>query len=394
MKQLLTCCLSILIIGAVNAQKEPKGSPTKAESYLSKGDLSNAKVEIDKAMTIEKIAAKADTWLTKAKVYQAIALEGDDGAIAITMEAYNKYKEMDPKGGIFVDLQNIAGFQGEYFNKGSESYNDEDYDASLANFHRALQVSPNDSLTIYYSALAAYQADKKDITLKHYKKLMALNYADAETYGNAIYIAKDILEDNDEALVIVQEAQKKFPENSQFKYDEINIYLKQGNQEVALEKLESAGQEDPENPSVQLQLALFKDNMAYNAMTEGDKETSKELFEQAIAHYSKVLEVKDGDDFIANYNLGVIYVNLAKGRYDAVRAMDMTTYNKDGKRITEEGNKIIANALPLIEKATEITPGDVEAWRALMQIYTQLKMNDKAEAALNKVDELTGAAAK
>jgi len=394
MKQLLTCCLLILIIGAAHAQKEPKGSPNKAENYLTKSDLPNAKAEIDMAITIEKTAAKAPTWLTRAKVYQAIALEGDDSAIATTMDAYNKYKEMNPKGAVLIDLQNIAGFQGEYFNKGSESYNEEDFDASLANFQRALQVTPDDSLTIYYTALAAYQADKKVITLKHYKKLMAMNYADEETYGNAIYITKDLLEDNEEALALVLEAQEKYPDTQQFKYDEINIYLKQGNQEVALEKLENARKMAPENPSIHLQLALFKDNMGYNAMIEGNLEKSKDLYDQAIGHYNEVLEVTKGDDFIANFNLGVIYVNLAKATYDVVRAMDITAYNKDGKRITEEGNKIILNALPFIEKATEITPDDVEAWRALIQIYTQLKMNDKAEAALNKVDELEGVAEK
>jgi len=394
MKQILTCCLFIFLIGAAQAQKEPKGSPPKAEGYLAKDDLTNARAEIDKAITIEKTAAKSDTWLTRGKVYQAIAIGGDDDAIPVAMEAYTKYKEMEPKAASLIDLQNIAGFQGAFFNIASEAYNDEIYDVSLTNFQKALSITPKDSLTLVYVALAAYQNDAKDLTLKYYRESMALDYADVDIYLNAVYIAKDILEDYDAALAFTLAGQEKFPTEPQFVYDEINVYLKTDRQDDALAKLQVAAEMNPENSSVHLQLAMFKDNMAYNAMVENKWESARPLFDEAITHYRRVLEIKNGEDFIVNFNLGVIYVNLAKEQYDQVRDMDMARYEKEGKPLIQKGNEIIKNALPLMEKATQITPDDVGAWQALMQVYTQLKMNDKAEEAYGKVEALEGAEAK
>ena len=111
MKKLLLLSLSLLVSGMIYAQKEPKGSPSKAKTYLTKEDYVNAQAEIDKAITLEKYSGKQDTWVTRGKVYQAMALAGDESAVAIAMESYNKAKEIDPESGWakLADFQDIAG---------------------------------------------------------------------------------------------------------------------------------------------------------------------------------------------------------------------------------------------------------------------------------------------
>ncbi len=392
MKRLLLLTLSFLVVGMIYAQKPPKGSPMKAESYLAKNELENAKAEIDKAVTLEKHSSKQDVWITRAKVYQAIAVAGGDEAIGIAMESYTKAKEIDPESNAaqLLDLQNISQFHGNYFNIASEAYNAEDYDKSLNNFRKALMVIPDDSTTLYYAALAAYQGDNQEVTLDLYEVIIEMNYADKELYGSAIYIAKETLKDTDRAMILIKQGQTAYPDHNQFKYDEINIYITLGNDEEALKQLEAAVLKDPGNSSLHIQLGLFKDNTGYNLMIEKKWDEARPKYEAAKGHYENALEIKP-DDFIVNYNLGVIYVNLAKEHYDIVRDMDIKTYNKSGKEVMAKGNSIIVKAIPYIEKSTQLNDKDVDAWKALQQIYTQLKMNDKAEAAFNKVEELEAA---
>ena len=73
MKRLLLLTLSFLVVGMIYAQKPPKGNPVKADSYLAKNELEKAKAEIDKAVTLEKHSGKQGVWITRAKIYQAIA---------------------------------------------------------------------------------------------------------------------------------------------------------------------------------------------------------------------------------------------------------------------------------------------------------------------------------
>ncbi len=391
MKKLVVLTLSLLVSGVIFAQKEPKGSPGKAESYLTKNDLENAKAEIDKAITLEKQAGKSGTWFTRGKVYQAIATQGgDDSAIPVAMEAYAKVKEIDPNGSQakLLDIQNIAQFQGFYFNKASEGYNAEDYTTALNNFKKALQIIPNDSLTLYYGSLAAYQNDDYNSQLEMYLGMMEYGYADREIYSNAIYTAKESLGDNEKAMTVIKKGQEAYPEHAQFRYDEINIYLEEGKDQEALAELTSALEKDPDNYTLHLQLGLFKDNIAYNSMTAKDWDAARAKYAEAQGHYEEALRITENDNFVANFNLGVIYVNLAKEHYDTVRDMDIATYNKSGKEVLAKGNEIISKAIPYIQKATELEPKDVEAWKALQQIYTQLKMNDKAEEAFNMVEKL------
>ncbi len=387
----LLLTLSLLFSGMIYAQKGPKGNPAKAEAYLAKNEIENAKAEIDVAITLEKQSAKQNTWITRGKIYQNLAIAGDDSALPIAIESYNKAKEIDPESSAaqLLDVQNIAQLHGTYFNLASEAYNDEDFEKSLSNFQKALMVIPDDSTTIYYGALAAYQGDKFETTLDLYELMVEKNYADKELFSSAIYLAKETLKDNDRALKLIKQSQEAYPDHGQFKYDEINIYLSTGRDAEALVQLEEAIKKEPKNSSLHLQMGLFKDNSGYSAMIEKDWDTARAKYGEAKEHYLTALELKP-DDFIANYNLGVIYVNLAKELYDKIRDMDIATYNKSGKGITAEANAIIEQAIPYIEKSTALNEKDVDAWKALQQIYTQLKMTDKAEAAFNKVEELEG----
>ncbi|MEQ9424856.1 MAG: tetratricopeptide repeat protein [Cyclobacteriaceae bacterium] len=403
MKKILAIFLSLMIVGFVNAQKPPKGSPSKAESYLAKDDLSNAKAEIDMAITIEKTASKANTWLTRAKVYQAIAIAGDDEAIPVAMEAYGKYKEMNPGGAQLVEIQNIPAFHGSFFNRAGEAYNqaltlaDEGKEAeaqgqfteSMEYFQKALKVMPTDTSAMMFGASAAYQAGDNDATLGFYRRIIDMGGAQEDIYNNAIYLARNEMEDIDTALELIGQAKEAFPENTQYRKDEIQIYLDQGREKEALEKLETAVAKDPDDGALHLQLGMFKDNLAYNLTLDDKWEEAREMYGETQGHYEKVLALNP-DDFVANFNLGAMYVNLSKEYYDKVNDMDIATYNKEGKEVLAKGNDVIKKSIPLLKKATELNPEDVETWKALQRIYTRLKMNKEAEDAFNKVEELGG----
>lgn len=372
-----------------------KGSVAKAESYLAKSDFISAKGEIDVAITIEKTASKSRTWFTRGKIYQAIATSEDESikaidpeALAKCVEAYNKVLEKEKANSSYavISTTNLDQIWGNFLNAGGTSYGEEDYELALSNFEKALLVKPEDSTTLFYTGIAAQQSGKSDQTLVNYYKMVDLGYASADIYSTIIYFERQG-GNNEKALEITRAAQKAFPQDSKFGQEEISLLLAMDKLEEAKSELLSAIEEDPSNVTLHLNLGVLYDNIGSAKASEGNKEEARANYDLAKASYLKAVEI-DPENFIGNFNAGVIYVNLAKEYFDEARDMDLKTYNKKGPAMEEKGRTILKEGLPLLVKALEISPDDVDGLRALQQVYAALKMYDEAEAVMNKLDAL------
>jgi len=107
-------------------------------------------------------------------------------------------------------------------------------------------------------------------------------------------------------------------------------------------------------------------------------ELTKKLDEQkgqAKAGYEKALQIEP-NNFDANYNMGVYYFNEGVQVKSKVDAMDMASYNKEGKAVEEETVAKFKQALPYFEKAWAVK--QEEALKTnLLQTYNILKQLDK-----------------
>ena len=391
MKYVLMILMALVVSTQVYAQKPPKGSVTKAESYLGKGELDKAKAEIDVAVGIEKNATKSKTWYTRGKIYQQIALNGDESAIAETVAAVEKVREMENESNptrVFSE-QLLDGLYGEYFNQGAEDFNGSDYASAVANFERSLMVRPGDSITLYYAALAAYSGDDTEKSAEFFKTFAETGKANEDAYTRWIYLERELNKDYDAALAAIDMAKQQFPDNLDYMRDEINILMLTDRMDEAREKIVVAIERDPDNYTLYLTLAFMYDNLATTAIQNDDYETAKENLGVAVENYGKVLELKP-DNVEATFNLGVVYVNLAKEHYDLARDMDYATYQKEGPAKMKMGDDVLKKGIPYMEKAHELSPEDVDILQALQQMYNQLKMNDKAMEVTDKIEALQG----
>lgn len=390
---LVVCALSIQL-----AHAQYKGSVGKAESNLAKGDLEAAKGEIDVAITDEKNAGKSRTWFTRGKIYQAIATSNnptitalDDQAIEKSAAAYQKTQEMESEGSptYYLAQQNIDDLWGSFINVGGDAYSNEDYETAYEQFMIALRVKPKDSLTTYYAAAAAQQSGEFENALERYYEMIENGDAGNDVYSTVAYLERAEMKNDQKALEIVQQARELYPDDDKFAKEEINLLIALEQVDEAREKLESEIERDPENVSLRLNLGIMYDNLGTAMMADGKVDEGKAAYQKALGAYGKAVEV-DPTNFIGLYNYGAVYVNLGKVYLDEARDMDLKTYQKQGPALLEKAQAELKSALPYLEKAHEVEPQDTDALRALYQVYQQLKMNDKAEEAYNKLEALEG----
>ncbi len=393
MKNLLLLIAGVFLFTASYAQK---GSVAIAEALLNKGDVAGAKAEVDIAVTIDKNIEKSRTWLIKGKIYKEIALSEDpavsglmptDEAIKEATAALQKSLLLETKGSTNYNLAEyeVEDFWSKYLNGGGEDYSAENFKSSYEKFYKAAIIKPTDSLTLFYAGVAAQQAEMSKESMAMYYRLVEQNDASEDVFVNIVYVERSENKDDAKALSVLQKAKAAYPENADFMREEINILIamKQANQ--AIEKLEAAIEREPDNSSLYLNLAVLYDNLGLESTTSEDLASAKAYFAKAQTNYEKTIGI-EADNFVANFNVGVIWVNNAKEFYDKARAMDLKTYQKEGGKLVEEGDKTLSKALPYLETAHASKPEDCDVMRALMQVYTQLKQTPKAEAMLNKQD--------
>lgn len=396
MKKIIIISLILSIASLSIAQK---GSVNKATGYLMKEDFASAKAEIDVAVTIEKNAAKSKTWFERGRIYQAIAISADPAvnsldaeAISKAVDSFNKVKSMEREiapNSILSD-QNIEGLWGKFINDGGTVYGEEKFDEAYDNFMKALIVKPTDSLTLLYAGVCAQQGEKYENTLKHYYKLDELDYGSVDVYATLVYIERAINEDEETALKVVKKAQQKYPNEARFGQEEISILINLKRLDQAKDKLVESIKEDPENANLHLNLAIMYDNIAGTlAEEDGKEEEAKKSYDLALEQYIETIRVEP-DNYVANYNAGALYVNQAKQYYDQVNGMDLKTYQKQGPVLEKKADEILINGIAYMEKAISLKE-DVDGLNILMQMYKRMKMLDKAEGILNRLDELQAA---
>ncbi|WP_422358924.1 tetratricopeptide repeat protein [Reichenbachiella sp.] len=391
--KLFVLTLALLMSVASFAQK---GSVTKADAYLTKNEYAKAKAEIDVAITIEKNAAKSKTWFVRGKIYQAIATSTDEAVSSLdaealdkSVEAYNKVISMDKETSPnnLISNTNLDAMWGNYINIGGTVYGEEKFGEALANFEKALKVKPTDSVTLLYAGVAAQQSGDNDKTMDYYYQMVDANIANGDVISTLIYLERTHSKDNEKALELVRKAKELYPTETKFGQEEISLLLTMDKVDEARTKLETAIEKDPTNVNLHLNLGVLYDNLGSAKLEAGEKEVARENYNKAKDSYIKALEI-DSDNFVANFNTGVIYVNLAKEYYDEVNSMNLKDYDRYGPAKLAEGDETLKKGLPYMEKATSIQPDDLTGLRALQQMYTRLKMMDKAEAILDRVDAL------
>ncbi len=368
-KSVIFLLVAMMTAGTVLAQKK---NVVSAYNYLRKDKLAKAKEAIDPAIEHEKTMGDAKTWYYYGNVYLSIHLTEeeeykalDENPLEKAYNAYLKSLELDDKEEFTDELNDrIQVCAQQFFNKGVNEYNEENYTQAADAFALSAEVNNNlgnvDSAAIFYAAQSAYFGQNYDNAKEYFNTLLDINYQDPAIYRMLSDIYKQT-GDTTSATQILLDGRKFFPDDYNLIVDAANIYLSTGQNQEALDVLNLAIEKDDTNATL-----FFAAGTVYDKMKK---------YDEAAEMYISAIEV-DPNYFDANYNLGALYYNQAAEKIIEAGELPLNEMEKYDQLI-KEGTELMQKALPYLEKADSIQPADAVTLQTLKEIYTRLKMMEK-----------------
>ncbi len=266
---------------------------------------------------------------------------------------------------------------GQYVNKAIMHYEEGDFDKSFRAFEMALKVAdspyftePLDTGLVFNAGFVASLAGNHKDALPYLERSKDMGYGDGNVY---VMIKEAYIETGDSlrAERILQEGFEKFPEDNMVLVELVNFYMATENSEAALNYLDLAKEQEPNNPTFH-----YAEGFLWDGLGEQEK---------AIEAYTRATEI-DPDYFDAFYNLGVIYFNEAVQMLEAANEiMDNVEYEK----ARDEAFKVLRKAVPYLEQAHVINPEEEYTMETLRVLYYRLGMEDELEEMNRKLGRET-----
>ena len=403
MKKYFVFVIALTLGFSAAAQKKEIKTATKE---LAKGNYEKAGVALDAAEAF--LGSMDEKYKSQYYLQRSIYLlnngEPDFSTVKKSIEALKLVTAPAQAQGVKDQTQNLKA---HLVNKGSSLLKTSDYETSSEYFENAYKLSPNDTVYLFYAASTSVNAKIYDRSLAMYEELKSLGYTgieenyyatNAETQVEELFgskVLRDLSVKSKSHINAKDETTKsKFPEIIK---NIALIYVQNGNNEKALEAMAIARAEDPDN----LDLLLTEANVYYSM---GNNTKFKELLEVAIQ--------KDPINPELQYNLGVIsaetndfenskkyyqraielkpdytnaYINLAAlilGQEESV----LEEMNKLGSSAADDRkydelkakrNQLYLDAIPYLESAFGIDPGNYQAAKTLANIFSAVGNTDK-----------------
>ncbi len=310
------------------------------------------------------------------------------------IEAFNKSLSISNEYKSQIDDQNKYFWANlfnrgvSYYQKGVNTTNEDSskvfFDKSINMFEYAAQLEPDSSDTYKNLAFVYMGAGENEKAISPLQKLIKLEHSlDGYKYLGEIYYNQGIMLKNqfstsnstedslkaiekfNEAIQVLQEGRKYYPDNPDLLLTLSNSYINADKVDVALDTFKEGVEKDPNNK-------YYRYNYGVLLLGKNDYEAAAEQFKKAI-------EI-DPEYQNAIYNLAVTYVKWGT-------EINKTAEDKGEMDNTEYKEKY-QQALPYLEKSVELQPDQAATWELLGKVYTVLDMQDDAQNAFNKADEL------
>jgi len=449
MKKLIFVLLPIFLLAFGNqaeAQEISKPKETKAIQHLADGELDMAKAHIDGYFADpknEKKLAKGGPWVTRGKIYHAIAVSDNeeyqalsDNPVEIAMESYEKVKELEKDNSmdylevwgptITGQAPQVDQLYAEMFNNAVEAFNNEDLRGAVNYFEKTLIVIPADTNAMMNIIQAGYQLEDDDLVIEYSQKLIDdENYKGDFPYKAIAQIeltkARDYELDIDQykgelraAYIEAENAEDSAAVKKEYAETISNLEKAQAEArkyyEKALEFINPGLEKFPDNQDlrtlqVNAYLKMDENEKAIESMeaTLASNPDDKQLYfnlgvlydrlenlEKSSENYQKALEL-DPSYYDALFNLGALYYGIGNKRINQGNEfVDMRgNYTDDkGKELHEEGKEYFEKAVPYFEKAHEIEPDDRQILEVLYRLHSVLEHEEKLDAIEQKLDQL------
>lgn len=375
-------------------------------------ELADGKEAIEKAMEHEKTNRWAKTWYYAGNIYFniATAMKGkcedvEPEALTKSVEAYTKalkYNfedeelknvDLDTQEGAMKFMMALSNQDTEYddqaytadivgrrfpglsnmlINKGVEQFQDEkDYKGALESFESSIFLSSFsgklDTSILYYAGIAAERVPDTSKAIEIYEQLIQVGYVGKEdgprvhSYLAKLYKAQG---KKDKALKVIQKGRDRFPENNALIVEELEYFLQAGKDQEALQNLKTAIEKDPENEVLHYAKGTVHDKL--------------DQTEKAVKSYKKAIELKE-DYYDAYFNLGALFYNTGAEWNNKANEYGIDELDKIDAA-EAKANENFEKAVPHLEKALELKPGNAQTAQPLLKIYAILGETEKYKA--------------
>lgn len=418
---LLTFTLTASVAVAQDAEKDMKKAGKLLGRYhlnpsSNEADLMEAKKLIDQAMSTDAISGDAKAWNTKGDIYTALAAKD---AIATTLnpeaevhdyglvafEAYKEGLDAAMKNWETKDaLKGLGQVSGHLNTIGYTQYQRQQFESAFKHFKAVIDINDilmkNDMDGVlgnekskmdqyYITGVSAMSAGDLEATGWYFAYLDENNF-DKPVIYEGLYKAH-IDTDEETAVAYLNKGRERFPGDKSILFTEINHYLKKGELESLIEKLNDAAELEPDNASIFTTLGNVYDQQYQTALNNKEFDKADSLFNLAKANYDKALEVEP-EDFAATYSIGALYYNEAAAVSVLVNEL-ANDYTKEGTKKYEvkkaEMDELFAQALPWFEKAEEINPNDINTMIALKEIHARQNNFEKSNEYKAKIEAMS-----
>lgn len=384
MKKILFVAAAALTAASASAQK---ANVSAAENAIILQQYDKAKESIDQALENEKTKDYAMTYIVAADVYTRL-LNSDANNLKkakefmLEAERLNKVGNAKGKGiGKFTkDL--VKAYQKLVVTSEQEAanaYNAKNYaasrDAFIFDIWAGSQLPDHqdiaDSSIIINVGLASMQAEDWNTGAEYFLKAGRMKVGGAMSFIRAKYCYEQL---NDSANIekSLKEGFEAYPEVTDMINTLINYYIQAQKNEEALVYLNDAIKRDPNNAQYFFARGCLKERTDTKA---------------AITDYQKAIEISP-ENFGATYNLGVVYYNEALQKKTAASGeRDNIKYNA----MINESNETFKKAVPYFIKAAEIAPDKTqkrEVLSNLQRTYYTIQEYTKSQEVKSQIDEL------
>ena len=228
---------------------------------------------------------------------------------------------------------------------------------------------PMDTLILYNAGRTAIESDHNKEAVGFFEKLDEMNYNEPYVY---VYLEQSLMAIGDTAKAVqyIDKGFNKYPDNQAIMNEMINYYITTGQTDQALKLLDVAKQKDPNNVSY-----VFAEAAMYDRIGDADK--AEEISLQCLD--------MNPDFYDAAYNIGVLFYNKAVKYYEEA---SRTSDNAEFQKLETEGDDMLKDAIPYMERASQIDPNDIYSLQNLKNMYYRLEMTDKYEEVVKKLEAL------
>lgn len=415
--------LAIALIGITSLGFSQRGEIRSAERAVDSEDYEEALSELNKAKS--EIADEKDKWviryhLAKAKTHgnMASSQSGEEMMknINTALESLDQVLEMDSGNEDALTYQ--AQVKQTMVQTAIEGQNNGDFDSASKLLYKSYKLDKNDTVMLYYAASAAVNGKLYDKALEHYNKLLELGFDGSTTQFVAISketgeeeifesenmrdiavktgeytdpdkketprltgeIAKNISliyiqeDEPEKALKAIERAKEENPDDIDIMQAEADLYYRIGKVDKYNEVMQEVVKMDPENPSLYYNLGVASEQL-------GDKDSAKDFYIKATELNPEMVN--------AYINLAALTLSEEREIVEEMNKLgNSKADNKKYQELNEKKKQYYKDALPYLEKASELDPDNIDAMQTRLNIYYQLGKDEEADDLQKQINEM------